>query len=217
MKTILCFGDSNTWGCKPMRSMDLIERFSRSERWPGVLQNELGDDFVVIEEGQNGRTTLWNDPIEGSKNGREYLFPCLETHQPLDLVTVMLGTNDLKARFSVTASDIASSAGVLVRLIQQYPCRVKGASTPKVLLMAPPPILEAEQMPEAFQEMFQGGAAKSRKFSQHFRRVAAELGCDFLDTAELIQVSPVDGIHYEAEDHARLGKAVAAKVRQILV
>ena len=97
MKTILCYGDSNTWGYNPATT----ERSSRDERWTGILRRELDDGYLVIEEGLNGRTTVWDDPIEGYKNGKEYLIPCLETHKPLDLVIIMLGTNDLKVRFSV--------------------------------------------------------------------------------------------------------------------
>ena len=99
MKTILCYGDSNTWGYNP----SMGGRYARDERWPGVLRKELGEGYLVIEEGLNGRTTVWDDPIEGYKNGKTYLVPCLETHKPLDLVIILLGTNDLKMRFSVSA------------------------------------------------------------------------------------------------------------------
>ena len=108
MKTILCFGDSNTWGYNPENR----QRFGPEERWTGILRNSLGEDYRVIEEGLNGRTTLWDDPIEGFKNGLDYLMPCLESHRPFDLITIMLGTNDLKCRFSVSAFDIAESVGV---------------------------------------------------------------------------------------------------------
>ena len=115
MKTVLCFGDSNTWGYDPATK----NRFPRDVRWAGILAGLLSPDYQVIEEGLNGRTTVWNDPIEGYKNGRDYLIPCLETHRPIDLVILMLGTNDLKMRFSVSAFDIANSAGVLVDIIQR--------------------------------------------------------------------------------------------------
>jgi lysophospholipase L1-like esterase len=92
MKAILCYGDSNTWGYDPVTK----GRFPRDMRWTGVLRQSLGDDYLVIEEGLNGRTTVWDDPIEGYKNGAAYLVPCLTTHRPLDLVIIMLGTNDLK-------------------------------------------------------------------------------------------------------------------------
>ena len=115
MKTILCFGDSNTWGYNPENR----QRFGPDERWTVILRNSLGEDYRVIEEGLNGRTTLWDDPIEGFKNGLDYLMPCLESHRPFDLITIMLGTKDLKCRFSVSAFDIAESVGVLVRQVQQ--------------------------------------------------------------------------------------------------
>ncbi len=103
MKTILCYGNSNTWGAV----LGTGERYAPFIRWTGVLAQELGAMYRVIEEGPNGRTTLWDDPIEGYKNGKEYLIPCLESHRPIDLVVMMLGTNDLKIRFSVPAYDIA--------------------------------------------------------------------------------------------------------------
>ena len=207
MKTILCYGDSNTWGYNPATA----ERFSRDERWTGVLRNELGDGYLIMEEGLNGRTTVWDDPIEGYKNGKEYLIPCLETHKPLDLVIIMLGTNDLKVRFSVSAFDIANGAGVLVGIVQKSETGRNNGS-PKVLLMAPPPVSKLTD----FAEMFEGAEAKSRKFSQHYRRVAEEYGCEFLDTSEVIVSSELDGIHFETNEHQKLGKAVAAAVRQIL-
>jgi lysophospholipase L1-like esterase len=217
MKNILCFGDSNTWGCKPIQSMDSFERYTKSERWPGILQSNLGDGFDVIEEGLGGRTTLWDDPLEGYKNGRDYLIPCLNTHQPLDLVILMLGTNDLKARFSLPASDIAASAGSLVELIQGHKFQVTGCPRPAVLLIAPPPVLDTFDLPEIFKEMFEGAATKSRRFSTYYRNVAEHLGCSFLDAAEFLQVSPIDGIHFDAAAHQKMADVVADKVRQIFL
>ena len=108
MKTILCFGDSNTWGCKPITTPGVFERHPPEVRWPGVFREQLGPGYTVIEEGANGRTTVHNDPFEGAHlNGRTYFSPCLETHMPLDLVIIMLGTNDLKPRFGLNAFDIA--------------------------------------------------------------------------------------------------------------
>jgi lysophospholipase L1-like esterase len=175
------------------------------------LRHELGDGYEIIEAGLNGRTTVWDDPIEGYKNGKEQLIPWLETHRPLDLVIIMLGTNDLKMRFSVPAFDIASSAGVLVDIVQKSATGIKNGA-PGVLLMAPPPVSKLTD----FAEMFQGAEAKSRKFSQHYRRVAEEYGCEFLDTSKIIVSSELDGIHFEASEHQKLGKAVADAVRRIL-
>ena len=96
-KTILCYGDSNTWGYDPVNAC----RYDRNIRWPGVLQKELGQAYYVKEEGLCGRTTVWDDPVEGHKNGLKQLTPILHSHCPLDLVVIMLGTNDLKMRYSV--------------------------------------------------------------------------------------------------------------------
>ncbi len=207
MKTILCYGDSNTWGYNPATA----ERFDRLERWAGVLRQALGEGYLVIEEGLNGRTTVWDDPIEGYKNGKSYLIPCLETHRPLDLVIIMLGTNDLKMRFSLPAYDIANGAGVLVDVVQKSEAGYDGRA-PQVLLLAPPPVTTLTE----FSEMFAGSLEKSKRFAQHYRRVAEEYGCHFLDTGQVILSSPLDGIHFELEEHRKLGLAVAEKVKEIL-
>lgn len=203
-KRILCYGDSNTWGYDPVTK----DRFDAETRWTRVLARALGPGYEVIEEGLNGRTTVWDDPIEGHKNGKEYLVPCLETHRPLDLVVIMLGTNDLKKRFSLSAFDIAEGAGVLVALTQTSAAGLAGAPPP-VLLLAPPPIAELTE----FADMFEGAGPKSRKFSEQFARVACERGCAFVDTANIIVSSPVDGIHFEAAEHGKLGEALAATIR----
>jgi lysophospholipase L1-like esterase len=206
-KTVLCYGDSNTWGYSPVDGT----RYARDVRWPGVLRNELGAGYLVIEEGLSGRTTVWDDPIEGYKNGKEYLIPCLETHKPVDLVIILLGTNDLKMRFSVPASDIANGAGVLVDTVLKSATGPNGKA-PLVLLLAPPPVAELTD----FAEMFEGAEAKSERFSAHYWRVAQEKGCAFMDTAQVIASSNLDGIHFEPEEHKKLGRAVAKRVRGIL-
>ena len=205
-RVILCYGDSNTWGSIPASD----GRFSSSVRWTGVLARELGSGYQVIEEGLGGRTTLWDDPIEGYKNGRDYLIPCLETHKPIDLVVLMLGTNDLKLRFSVSAFDIAASIAVLVEIIQKSAAGVS-SQPPQVLLIAPPPLGALTE----YTEMFEGGLAKSRKLGAHYQRVAGEYLCAFLDAGQVIVSSDLDGVHFEADQHSRLGRAVAGKVKEI--
>jgi lysophospholipase L1-like esterase len=206
-KTILCFGDSNTWGYNPVTQA----RYPRDERWPGVLRRELGDGYLVIEEGLNGRTTVWDDPIEGYKNGKEYMIPCLETHRPIDLVIIMLGTNDLKMRFSLPAYDIAEGAGVLVDVVLKSEAG-PGDGVPKILLIAPPPLGELSD----FAETFEGGRAKSKKLAEHFRRVAEERDCPLLDASEVIISSDIDGVHFDPGEHRKLGVAVAGRVKQLL-
>ncbi|MCP3723323.1 SGNH/GDSL hydrolase family protein [Paraburkholderia sp. CNPSo 3272] len=209
-RTLLCYGDSNTHGTKPLTVPGVSERFGPTDRWPGVLRDALGPGWTIIEEGLPARTTVHDDPIEGRhKNGLAYLRPCLESQLPVDVVALMLGTNDLKTRFSVTPTDIANSVDVLLETL--VACRAGPAGlTPHVLLMAPAPIEEIGFLGE----IFTGGAAKSRLLAPLYERVAVKYGSAFLDAGEFATVSPTDGIHYEASQHHQLGKAVAEIVRQ---
>jgi lysophospholipase L1-like esterase len=207
MKCILCYGDSNTWGYDPATR----NRFDINSRWTRILGRLLGNGYEVIEEGLCGRTTVWDDPIEGYKNGRDYLVPCLETHRPVDLVIIMLGTNDLKKRFSLQPGDIALGAGVLVREVLASHAGVQGHA-PMALLLAPPPTAALTDLAE----MFEDAGKKSAKFPEHFDRVARELGCAYLDTSEIIVSSPIDGIHFEAGEHRKLAEALADKVKELL-
>ena len=201
MKTILCYGDSNTWGYEP----EIATRYAPDVRWPGVLQHELGRGYAVIEEGLCGRTTVWDDPIEGYKNGKAYLIPCLDSHKPLDLVIIMLGTNDLKVRFSLPASDIAKGAGVLVGMVKQSTAG-HNDQPPLVLLLAPPPTTTPQ---EKWVESLGDASERSRGFSARYAAIAQEKGCRFFDTSAVIRSSPIDGVHLEASEHRKLGKAVA--------
>jgi lysophospholipase L1-like esterase len=207
MITILCYGDSNTWGYAP----ETGERFPEDVRWPGVMRAKLGDGYRGIEEGLSGRTTVWNDPIEGDhKNGRTYLLPCLESHNPIDLVALMLGTNDLKARFGSSASDIAQGAASLAELVLKSGCG-QGGGSPVVLLISPPPVATLTDMAQ----MFEGASEKSRQFREHYGRFAEQSGCEFLDASAVIASSDVDGIHLDAGEHRKLGEAVAARIVEI--
>ncbi len=207
MKTILCYGDSNTWGSNPASGA----RFPRDVRWPGVLQRELSDAFAVIEEGLGGRTTVFDDPIFEHRSGKQYLIPCLESHAPLHLVAIMLGTNDLKLRISRSASDIASGAGALVDIAQRSAAGPDGGA-PKVLLIAPPPLGRLTELSETFE----GGETKSRRLAELYQRVASSYGCEFLDAGNVIVSSDLDGVHFETSEHQKLGRAVAEVVRKML-
>ena len=211
MTTILCFGDSNTHGTVPLPAQDIIARHAPEVRWPGVMAAALGPGFRVIEEGLPGRTTVHDDPIEGHHmNGLTALPMLVGSHSPLDVVVLMLGTNDLKNRFSVTAADIAASLERLVGTLRVL-CAAPGRTQPEVLLVAPPPIEEVDWLAATFV----GGAAKSLGLGAAIRRSAERLGVAFLDAGAHIRVSPVDGLHYDAATHATLGKVVAEAVRRL--
>jgi lysophospholipase L1-like esterase len=207
MPVIVAFGDSNTWGYDPATG----GRFPRAQRWPSVLQRELGADFEVIAEGLNGRTTVHDDPIEPYRRGADALPPCLMSHAPLDLVILALGCNDLKKRFSLSAFDIAEGAARLIFLARAYGEAPDGGA-PKILLVAPPPIAKLS----AYAEMFEDGAEKSRLLGERYRAVAEREGAAFLDAGAVIRCSDLDGIHYEADQHELLGMSAAKAVRSAL-
>ena len=206
MAVIVAFGDSNTWGYDPAAA----GRFAPDVRWTGVMQRVLGPDHRVIEEGLNGRTTVFVDPIEPDRRGADYLPPCLRSHAPLDLVIIALGCNDMKMRFSASPGDIASGAEFLIRLARAE--AVGPAGPPRVLLVAPPPIAKLTD----FAEMFEGAQEKSRVLALRYRDVAERQRVGFVDAGEFIACSDLDGIHFEAEAHSILGHAMAEAARMVL-
>ena len=211
-RTVLCFGDSNTHGTRALRHALDIRRFAADVRWPGQMAAILGDDWHVIEEGHPSRTTVHDDPVEGAhKNGLTVLPALLDSHRPLDLIIIMLGTNDLKMRYSLPAMDIAAS---LQRLLTCISTSISGPElgTPKVLIVAPVPIIETGFLAE----MFEGGAAKSRKLADYFAAVAKRNNVEFFDAGSVAKADPVDGIHLIAEDHAAIGSAIAAAVTKMM-
>ena len=208
-RSLLCYGDSNTHGTLPLPDLDTSRRMAWADRWTTHLADLL-PDWQVIPEGQPGRTTVHDDPIEGAhRNGLTVLPALLESHAPLDLVLLMLGTNDLKPRFSVGPQDIALSLARLVRLIRSSGYGPAGAA-PQVLLVAPPPISETG----CLADIFAGGAAKSQALAPAVAAVAARLKVPFLDLAGVIAVSPVDGVHYDVADMPGLAQAVAGAIGQ---
>jgi lysophospholipase L1-like esterase len=206
-RTILCYGDSNTHGTMPMPDLGSMGRYDRQTRWPGQLAARL-PDWQVIEEGLPGRTTVHDDPIEGAhRNGLAVLPAILESHRPIDVVILMLGTNDLKQRFSVNALDIALSLEKLVLAIRGSGCGPDGAA-PGVILVAPPPILEVQDLGV----MFAGGQAKSHDLGPRLAALARALEVPFVDAGSLIGVSEIDGIHYDEPAMAALAQAFAQAV-----
>jgi lysophospholipase L1-like esterase len=208
MKTILCYGDSNTWGFNP-RTQD---RYDHKTRWPMVLKDILNkgataDDplWWVVEEGQNGRTSCREDPVEGDRNGLRQLIPILECHKPIDVVAVMLGTNDLKPRFSPLAYDIARGVQRIAQAIQNSQTGPDNTA-PKVLMICPPPTLDSPVFKHTFGNEH---IELSKKLPPLYRALAADCGAVFLDAGKHIKTSDADGIHLESEDHRKLAQAVA--------
>ena len=211
-KRILCFGDSNTWGYDPRGG-----RYDDQTRWPMRLAQLLGDGFAVVEEGFNGRTCIYDDPIEGGyKSGAAYLPPCLMSHSPLDLVIIMLGTNDTKRRFNLSPMTIGEGMMQLIRLTKLYAADAQG-NAPKVLIVAPPPILDGlmkSRHGECFGEQAIG---VSKGLAAEYARIAKLLRCEFFDAAGWAEVWPGDAVHFTREGHLRLAEGLAGKIRQILI
>ncbi len=194
-----------------LRDLGARDRLASDIRWPGVLAARLGPGWQVVEEGHPGRTTVHDDPIEGAhRNGRSALPVLLESHRPLDAVIVMLGTNDLKARFALPASDIALGVEKIATDILRSEAGPDGTA-PALLLVAPVPILETGLL----EPMFEGGAAKSRSLAPLIAALAARLGAGFVEAGRHAAVDPVDGIHLDASAHAALGAAFADAVETL--
>lgn len=205
MKRILCYGDSNTWGYIPGSG----ERYPEEVRWPTRLQKLLREDYRIIEEGLNGRTAVVDDPIQPYRCGLEYLRPCLLSHRPLDLVVLMLGTNDTKRRFGLSASEIARGIEQLVTAIQESGAGLEGG-TPQILILSPPLIGTYSKNDD-----FEGTAEKSLDFAEEFFAVAEAYGCEFLDLGRHLSAVENDGVHLTPGQHARLAELTADKIQTV--
>ncbi|CAH0536574.1 SGNH/GDSL hydrolase family protein [Vibrio marisflavi] len=210
MKSILCFGDSLTWGYNPSNS----QRHAFDIRWPGAMQNALGHSYRVIEAGLNGRTTVHDDPYinDEAQNGAKVLPIYLESNLPLDLVIIMLGTNDLKARFGSSANEISQGVASLVRKTLSSGTGPSGKA-PKVLLLSPPHIGRTEHFMDT---IFDGQKQVSLELAKHYQVVAEFYQVDFLDTANFIEAAKGEGIHLDEEANLALAKILADKVQSIL-
>lgn len=207
LKTLLCFGDSNTHGTIPMHFREESARFGFDQRWPGVVQGLLGNGWRVIEEGMPGRTTTWDDPDEGEdRNALRYWQACVQSHRPVDAIAIMLGTNDLKAKFPATPQTIADGVRKLVGIaLDNTP---PGCAPPRVLVITPTPILEVS----FFAEMFAAGRAKSLHLKDAFTSLSQQFGLQVLHAQNVCTVSALDGIHLDATAQRNLGEAVAQTV-----
>jgi lysophospholipase L1-like esterase len=166
--------------------------------------------YWVDEEGQCGRTTCREDPVEGDMNGLRQLVPILESHKPIDIVVVMLGTNDLKIRYSPCPYDIARGAGRIVTAIKDSRTGPENTS-PRVVMVCPPPTVRSP----VFEPMFGDSVELSKKLPPYYEQFARETGAVFLDAGKVIKTSTVDGIHLDPEEHRKLAEAVAAVVKDL--
>jgi lysophospholipase L1-like esterase len=205
MATVLCFGDSNTWGTVPGES----RRYNERERWPALL-NHILPNVNVIEEGQQGRSIVHNNPFQGDQNGQRYLKDCLEKCAA-DLVLILLGTNDLKKRYAISADTVAQNAASLAK----ETLRFKGSSankTTKVLLIAPPPVYEVG----FYAKMYQGAAVKSLELAERYAHYAQVVDCGFFDAGSIVTSCTDEGIHWQVEQHQLLATALAPIVIDML-
>lgn len=210
MKSILAFGDSLTWGFEA----GTFKRHAFEDRWPNALAAGLGGKARVIEEGLNGRTTSYPDhTVNVERSGAKALPMLLTTHQPLELLIIMLGTNDLKFVNRCRAFDASLGIENLVSLTRRCEYN-EGYSAPQILIMSPPSLVPTKD--EFFSELWGHAEAESQLLAKHFARVAQETECHFFAAGSVVSCDPTDGGHMTAADTRKLGEALVPVVKGIL-
>lgn len=210
MKTVLCYGDSLTWGYDPLT----VGRHPHGDRWPSVLGAALGPQVNVIAEGLNGRTTAYDDHLaDAERNGVKLLPSVLESHKPLDLVILLLGTNDMKRGIAGTAIGATKGIDRLVKLIRHHDWGF-GFEVPEILIVSPPAICETSNV--HFAAMFRGALEESAMLASFYRDLVDETGCGFFDAGSVSQTSPLDGIHLDADNTRAIGRGIEPVVRMLL-
>lgn len=210
-KTVLCYGDSLTWGY----DAETLGRHRFEDRWPSVLQKALGEDVQVIAEGLNGRTTAYDDHLSDSdRNGARVLPTLLQTHAPLDLVIIMLGTNDMKRGIAGNAFLARQGIQRLVGLIRHQEWPMDGMDNPGILIVSPPPCCETADT--IFAAMFAGAVEESAMLASLYRDLADEMDCGFFDAGSVAAVTPLDGVHLDAENTRAIGRGLEPIVRMML-
>lgn len=202
---ILCFGDSNTWGYDPSDQT----RYPESIRWTGVLAAKLGPGYEIIEEGLNGRTTVFQYRDRFGKSGLEYLRPCMDSHHPLDYVILCLGANDTKREFGKSAEEIALGLEQLVEVVNGK--QLERPSPGVKLIIATPLLIEEAHIGDYAE--FIGAEAKTRELPALYRKVAEKNGARFIDLSKEVRPSPKDGCHIDPEGHARIADLFHALLR----
>jgi lysophospholipase L1-like esterase len=210
MKNILAFGDSLTWGFRAGE----WTRHAYEDRWPNVLAAGLGSKARVVEEGLNGRTTAYDDfTMPAEMNGAKTLPVLLKTHEPLNLVIIMLGTNDLKFAARCRAFDASLGMGRLVEIAQKHPYN-SNYPPPQILVMSPPALVPTKD--EWFNELWGAALAESKLFAKHYSRVAKDMGVHFFDAGSVAKSDPTDGGHLDAANTRAIGEALVPVVKGIL-
>lgn len=214
-KHIICVGDSNTHGycADPSDCADGGIRFNEDERWTCRLQAALGDAYLVTEEGLSGRTTVFQDPLHESMDALSVMYSILKSHEVVDLLIIMLGTNDVKERLGANAACIGIGMERLVRKAQSVDCW--GEKKPNILIVCPPEILPEMELAECGVPMGKGCLEKSRELPKYFERTAQLTGAHFLNAAEC-EFNHVDGMHLTRKGHARLAEILAGLVPTLL-
>jgi lysophospholipase L1-like esterase len=211
MSVLLTFGDSNTHGTRPITAAGVLDRHPPADRWPTVAAAALDPGWTLCSEGLPGRTTAFDDPVTGPHlNGMTGLRIALLSQAPIDVLTIMLGTNDLKTRFGATPDRIAAGIAALIDLAQLPDIQARSGGF-RILAIAPPPVTETGVLAA----QFQGAAEKARALAPLIAAVAAARSAAFLDAGAHCSVSPVDGVHLDAAAHHALGRAVAAAIRAL--
>ncbi len=210
MKTILVYGDSLTWGSVPGKP----RRHPRIVRWSNVMANDLGDEYEVITDGLRGRLTAYDENLaDCNRNAAKTLPTALYAHAPLDLVVLMLGTNDMQPHIAGTA--IAAMQGMrrLVTIVQTH-FAGPDIINPKVLIVSPPKLCKTTD--EFYTGFFEGTIEQSFRLSDYYLQIAQEKQCSYFDAATVAVTSPLDGVHLDEENTINIGKALAPVVKQIL-
>jgi len=209
MPVLLTFGDSNTHGTPPLRTLGEYRRYDAATRWPTRAAAALGPGWTLVEEGLPGRTAQFDDPVMGAHmNGQTGLQIALHSHGPIDVLTLMLGTNDVKARFATMPEQVTAGLAGLLDLATGPEVQARHAGF-RILLVCPPPVLEQGLLAP----QFAGAAARARGLPTTYAALARAHGCGFLDAGRIIAVSPIDGVHFDEPAHATLADAVADAVR----
>lgn len=209
---IVCLGDSNTHGyCARTNG-----RFDENERWTCLLGKKLGEDYLVIEEGLSGRTTCFSDPIHEALSGLDYIYPCLMSHEPVDLLVIMLGTNDTKERFGSSAACIALGLKRLVaKAIAATDCWA--GQKPNILIVTPKTIDKDYEHTEVAATMGRGCAEKSEELREEYPKIAKLMGCHYFDANTAVKENNhIDYMHLTAQGHQELADALAKLIPDLL-